>query len=264
MFALLSTYLLAAFGYYWRHRQKAVEDGARLNIPRAWLDERVVRRGQRWAPVAMVLGGLYGLAGNSMLLDRLTETQSLAIDLAMILSNLSLWILIAWTLAQTLGSALGWREAGARATVDLYRLDDVAVFGRVATGGVLLVVGALVFIPLQSLDGEFRWDNYQFGLIVGLPAAVLLFLLPMWGVRGQILRAREQRVRELRERLASTPRTDVAELEAVGNHLERIRTLPGWPIDVRVWFKFLFYLVIPPLAWVAAALVEQWVDQVLG
>jgi hypothetical protein len=51
------------------------------------------------------------------------------------------------------------------------------------------------------------------------------------------------------------------DLLAYRRELDARRT---WPIDARMWVRLLLYLVLPPLSWVAAALVEQGVGTLLG
>jgi hypothetical protein len=51
------------------------------------------------------------------------------------------------------------------------------------------------------------------------------------------------------------------DLLAYRRELEARRT---WPIDARMWGRLLLYLVLPPLSWVAAALVEQGVGILLA
>ena len=41
---------------------------------------------------------------------------------------------------------------------------------------------------------------------------------------------------------------------------ERVAHAPGWPMDLAGVRRILLYVVLPPLTWAAAALVEMLID----
>lgn len=121
-------------------------------------------------------------------------------------------------------------------------------------------MGALAFMPLQSLDAEFRWLNYQTGLVVGLISSALLFYLPLSGVRSAVRETKKRRIEALQAAIESADRAKVQELEALLAHRERVQHLSTWPVDLSILSRVALYLIIPPLAWVGAALVESLVQ----
>ena len=152
--------------------------------------------------------------------------------------------------------------------VDLYDTTPLRAFSRIGNLGVLLIMGALALTPLQALDAEFRLMNYLWAFSLGVPAGIALLLAPMWGIRQRL---REEKARALEEvRLA----IDAAELGLGAGDLTYLNALlerrlyllgiPEWPMDLRSVSKVGFYFVLPPLAWIAAALVENAVESVLG
>jgi hypothetical protein len=159
---------------------------------------------------------------------------------------------------------MGLRSLGLATPVDVYRLNLLKPFARVAVRSVLLVMGAMALMPLQALDAEFRMDNYVFGLAIGLPLAVTLFLLPLTGIRRSILAARQARESELQAAIDAADRSAIPELEALVAHRDRVRAISSWPLDFSLMFRVAFYLIIPPLAWVGAALVETLVQGFIG
>ena len=97
--------------------------------------------------------------------------------------------------------------------------------------------------------------------IIVAVSLLVVFLLPLHALPTRIKQAKAQRLEELRTELANVPQADVPRLEATAAHLDRIEGLSNWPVDLRVVSRILVYVVIPPLAWVAAALVENFIDQ---
>jgi hypothetical protein len=60
--------------------------------------------------------------------------------------------------------------------------------------------------------------------------------------------------------LDETDRHDFATLETITAHIDRVRAMPNWPIDVQTVTRVFAYVIIPPLAWVGAALVENFIN----
>jgi hypothetical protein len=189
-----------------------------------------------------------------------TYQVNAAIDYPLIIGNVLLWAVVLPVTLARLRDALAMRRLGRELQIDLYELAQVRPIGRLAIRDVLVVMGALAFMPLQSLDAEFRWVNYQFGLVLGILSSSLLFYLPLSGVRQAILKAKEARLEELRAVLANADRINVIELETLIAHRDRVQHLSTWPVDLSILSRVGFYLIIPPLAWVGAALVETLVQ----
>ena len=118
----------------------------------------------------------------------------------------------------------------------------------------------MAFMPLQSLDASLDLDNYLPGMSVGIPAAASLFLLPLWGARRNIMGRKAERLAELYAEQDKVARTEIAQLEPLSAHIERVKGIPNWPIDVQLISRIFVYVVIAPLAWVCAALVEQVIE----
>jgi hypothetical protein len=53
-------------------------------------------------------------------------------------------------------------------------------------------------------------------------------------------------------------------LEPLLQRRDRINAIHTWPLNVSMISRLLIYGVIPPAAWVGAALVERMVEDLLG
>ena len=131
-----------------------------------------------------------------------------------------------------------------------------------------MVVGALAITTVQSIDQEFRAVNYVNGLIVGVPAALLMVNLPIWSLHRRLLKAKATALAEIDEAIANANKTVEAEnllaLNALLARREYIKGLRNWPMDLSTFSRLLLYVFIPPLAWVGAALVEFVLDSYLA
>ena len=77
----------------------------------------------------------------------------------------------------------------------------------------------------------------------------------------------------LAQRHCETRRGEVVR-DLAGPHLERLNALlrrreyvedvHGWPLDIRLLSRAVFYVIIPPLAWVGAALVELSIETLIA
>jgi hypothetical protein len=179
-------------------------------------------------------------------------------------ANILLWSTVGWVLTSRLYASSGFLLQGYAVRVDLYDLDPLKPFARVAILDVLIVMGAMAIMPLQSLDAQFRWSNYEAGLFVTLPSALVFFTMPLWGVHRAIQGRKLSRLQELQKAISACDPADIPVLETLVAHRDRIHALRTWPVDLRLLIRTLFYLVIPPLAWVGAALVEKLLERVVS
>ena len=266
MFSLLPVYLVSMMIVLWFQTDRVLHSLAPIAAADDLARSRAcLHRVGGLAVVLIPISIVFGVWQNRGLLGGMAERNAYALlDIAVLFGNCVVWAVVGLLIAWTIPLSRSISRLGRFLQVDLYRLDQVRPLGRLATYSVLTVAGSMAFMPLQSLDARFRWENYEAGVIVGVPAAITLFLLPLWGVRDNIRARKSARLTELHERLDAVPRHDVVQLETVTSHVERIRNLPHWPLDVGQLLRVLGYIIIPPLAWVGAALVENLVDQFTG
>lgn len=59
-------------------------------------------------------------------------------------------------------------------------------------------------------------------------------------------------------------RLEALDLAGLLVYQREVMDLPIWPLEARQWGRLVLYLVLPPLSWVAAAVVEELVQGSLG
>ena len=262
LFCLLPGYLLGMTYILRRRTEQALDAFAAL--PGTTGTSLVRDRLESLTPITL-LGGLVGMIFGSLqnlvFLGEMYQQVSLNLmDVAFISGNCVVWGVVALVLCWRLPLSFALSRLGRTVDLDIYRLDRLKPLARLAATDILVVAGAMVLMPLQSLDAEFRMGNYEAGMLVGIPSAVVLFVLPLWGLHENIKRTKAERLRALRSELDEVDRDDVSTLEALTAHIDRVRTMPNWPIDLQTVTRVFAYVIIPPLAWVGAALVENLVD----
>ena len=199
----------------------------------------------------------------------LRDTPGHAIDYALSGASLLIWTFVARFTYLTIRNARVFAQLGALHTrVDLYRPSTGRPFAQAGTLYLLIIMGALALMPLQALDASYRVDNYSWGFAVGVPAAIVLPLLAMHGIRKATLVAKRAELAQLDAAIAVAPRDlDASATQALNALLDRrayVSDQHGWPMDVRMVSRAAFYVIIPPLAWVGAALVERAIEAFIG
>jgi hypothetical protein len=156
-------------------------------------------------------------------------------------------------------------QRGQEVAIDIYDSDQLELFARNGVDDVLLVTGAIALSALQALDAQFRLGNYLAALIVAVPTAVYLLIRPMWAIHRRLSQQKREFIAAINTqitRLRETA-TPIPELELLLQHRDRLKHTYTWPIDLAIVYRLLFYVVIPPLAWLGAALMETVVQGAL-
>ena len=223
MFSLLPTYFAGMLIVLWFQTSSVLDQLEPYAQARDAARSR--RRLNHLHPLGLLLvllGVVYGAWQNHFLLEHLRATGSFnRLDIAVSFGNCFVWAMVGLIFAWTLPLSASLSRLGRGMRVDLYRLDRVRPLGRLATYSVLTVAGSMALMPLQSLDAEFRWENYEAGITVGVPAAIGLFLLPLVGVRNNIRERKRERLEVLNARIDEVARDDVVQLETIAAHVER-------------------------------------------
>jgi len=262
LLSLLPSYLLFMMGFLWQRTELVLADLKPMAQPDlfAELEGRLYRLSGT-AFVVLLVGVLFGASQNGYFLRRLFDGLEISsADAAMFFGNCILWAVVCLMLCWRVQVSIGISKLGESLDLDIYRLDKLRPLAWLATADFLVVAGALAFMPLQSLDASLDVENYLPGMIVGIPAALALFLLPLWGAHKNIVLRKAERLEQLYAKQDEIGRDNIEALEPIVAHIHRVDGIPNWPIDVQLVTRIFVYAVIAPLAWVCAALVEQLVD----
>ena len=262
LFSILPSYLLGMMTLQRRRTGQALAAlESSHHMPALQQIRDRLGRLSRMGLFVVLVGIAFGAVQNLAFLQAMYQQVSLNLmDVAFVSGNCFLWGVVALILCWRLPVSVEISRLGGALKLDIYRLDKLKPLTRVATTDILVVAGAMAFMALQSLDAEFRIGNYNAGVLVGIPSAIVLFVLPLWGLHKNIKQSKTERLRSLRGRLDEVDRQNVAELETLTAHIDRVRSIPNWPVDLQTATRVFAYVIIPPLAWVGAALVENLVN----
>ncbi len=213
--------------------------------------------------IGFLYATLVNIPGNALNFFE-TNTQ----ERSFIVGQCLIWVFLGVLLFYRVRVARAFREASERVPVDIYETTNLKPFAQIGLLDVLTIAAGLVLSTVQSMDFSFRPDNYSKALIILIPAMFFLATYPMSGLHRRMQALKQAELDKLGKLISAADKAidDAAmhKLEVLLQRRERTSALPTWPVDMAIVQRFLFYIVIPPLAWVGAALVEFAVDQFIG
>jgi hypothetical protein len=182
--------------------------------------------------------------------------------------------LYGWTIYFEVEIARRFSRIGERlARVDLLDLTPLHPFARRGLRSVLLWVVLSVLLSLLLLAPWASDPAIGFLALVFVLAAALL-LLPAWGIHRRIRAAKQAELGRIREVMraersglldaagaSAAPPGHFADLVA---YEARVASITTWPFDVSTLVRFAFYVALGLGSWLGAAVVERFVDAVVG
>jgi hypothetical protein len=176
---------------------------------------------------------------------------------------LIVWIVMTCVIHALIDNAVLFRRLVKRVKVDIYDTRLLKPFGSMAVSSILAVVGAQASFSIMWLeDTTSAWTTIP-GLILTTIALAYLFFAPVWPLHKAILAAKNAELGKLQARInqaLAQDRDDYARLVPLLTLRREVHGITEWPVDVGLLARLGLYLVIVPLTWIGAALIENVVD----
>jgi len=149
--------------------------------------------------------------------------------------------------------------------IDLFRKQPWQPLARVAIASTLAIIGSNALFPLMFIDsGTPPAMKIMPAMALTIPAVIAMVLLPLASARKQIKKQKLQRLEAVDQAIRRLPNPQsLIDMQSLNTlltqraHLEKVST---WPFNLDNAGRLLFYMFIPPLTWVGAALIERLVD----
>lgn len=212
--------------------------------------------------IAIIMGALYALIFNVpgsgldfFLLG--SEQQSITVG------QIFMWGSMFPLLLHRLLIARAFNLVGANVSIDIFTPSRLNYFAQNGLIDALAISIALVLTTAQSLDFSFRLDNYSKAFAIAGPAILYLSIQPMYTLHKRMKAIRNAELAIINTSIAKAAKTlqheDMQDLEVLLQRRDRLSALSTWPVNTTIIQRFILYVVLPPLAWVGAALVEELV-----
>jgi len=263
---LLPSYFLFAWGFVSRRSWELLGQVDEL-IPDQAFQARLATPVSALATggaIGLVYAVLFNLPVNSV--DQLIEGGPLLITLVSLI--IVVWVSTGLIVSSRLHASGLFRQAGSIVALDPYDQSPLEPFARSGMGDMLLAIGALVLSTVQSIDATFRLGNYLYALAVGIPAGLILLLRPMSTIHARLKAYKRDELAELARLIRAAPKTldrqHIEALEPLLQRRERIHGIATWPLNISMVSRLIIYGVIPPAAWIGAALMERLIEELLS
>jgi hypothetical protein len=189
------------------------------------------------------------------------------------LGTLTSWVVLTAAISSLINNAIVWARLGSGLEIDLLQPRAAYTIGRIAVLSTLSIIGAQVLFVILILDSGWDWVSVFPGLAASFIPTLALFFIPVWPLHTRLreqkkaaLAKLEQKIRPLGNfsELALENSEAVDQLNRLLQLRREIQAASVWPFDAPNLVRIILYLLLPPLTWVGAALVENMVGSIVG
>lgn len=278
-FAVILAYIVPVVHFISERAQRALDDlAAPLALDAEHLaaeKHRVAYRSWRWTVGWSAAGAAAAVAHNALLYNSIGNSVldfGNSLQLAGLIGGTAVWLVMTAAVATLMDIALQFNRLARSVDVDILNASAMTPFGRVAVISTLAMIGAQAAFPIMWIDDQISSAVAMVpGLIATAVPMVAMFALPAWPIHRRIARAKRDELQRISGwistvRGSSTAPMELAELERLApllSYRTEIQHVPEWPFNAGLLTRLGFYLIIPPLTWVGAALVEFFLEDVV-
>jgi len=280
-FSLVIAYIIPVFSYITEKAEEALRElRPLLKLDESAFDHTYARLSgaQPWLIALQLAGGtVFGLIHWLSLegsfagaLARLTDGIN---GLMSSVGTLLTWIVMTSVISMLVQQAVVFARLGGHVVhATPFNVRSLAPFARVSISASLSTIGALALFPLIGLEGGIDLMEILPGAIAMVAPLVAMFLLPVWPLHRRLAAMKERNLIDI-DRLINAALDARGYIDSATQHPQQLnflltyrRELEGcatWPFNLGNFGRLALYMIIPPLTWVAAALIENLIDSAL-
>lgn len=272
-FCVILSYITPVFHYITQRTEEAFDD----LLPALSLDDECVaglrasisRKSRRWIVSSTLWGILlwvvqsYFLAGGFQGMYRsITEDPTSSV---MSIGALPVWVFTSCALIALVDNARLFRRLKNAVDIDILDTRALNPFGRMAVSSTLMVIGTQASFPIMWLGANTDPWTTMPGVVVTTVVLVYLFIAPVWPVHRALRQAKQAELARVQmdinaRRGHSNDHGGYDALAPLLSYRRDVQGTPEWPFDLSIVARLGLYLVIVPLTWIGAALIENLVD----
>lgn len=280
-FSMILAYIIPVFSFITAKVEEALaelrpilslSDGEFVKAQRK-LDSATLQNTAMYTMFGMLLGFAHLSFIEGSGINAITEMFSNRADFITAIGALSVWIVMTTVISMLIQqTALFARLGKNKARVSLLNSRKLLPFSRVSSISSLSIIGALALMPLMSVDSGLNFSESLPGAIATLGPLLVIFIIPVWPVHRRLATLKEHELNALDNKISNiqndsggidlSPET-LRRINPLLNYRQEISRVSTWPYDGGAVTRLAFYLIIPPLTWAGAALIEQIVDSLV-
>jgi hypothetical protein len=232
---------------------------------------RITHKTARWTQWTLAFGLMAGLAHNLLLSGSPTAFLGRfesAPEFAVVMGASLVWVVMLSVVVALIDNARLFNRLASHVDIDLIDTSPLTAFARVAVISTLALIGAQAAYPILWIGPGFNAIASLPGFVATAPPMLFLLALPIWPIHKVIAAAKAAELGRINAQLrAITNRaTDADGLPAMNQLLiyrREIAAVSEWPFNASVASRLVFYLVIPPLTWIAAGLIDLIIERLV-
>jgi hypothetical protein len=280
-FSLIIAYIIPIFGFITaKSREGLLELRPLLQLDDHAFEQALTQldscSGGRMA-LMLFVGGLSGLIHMTLVRGSVSlMVAELFINMERFISMLGamlVWIIMTIVVLTLFQQARLFARLGAQhLNISLLNTRKLVPFARVSIYSSLAILGAVALFPLIGIESGMNLMEILPGAIVTLGPLIAIFIIPIWPIHSRLVAMKEKEMSNINDKIEACSDamvgsdSDVQILEQLTpllTYRREITQVSTWPFDVGNVARLAIYMVIPPLTWVAAALIENLIDSIL-
>lgn len=180
---------------------------------------------------------------------------------------LLVWLGMMCAIHALIDNARLFRSLAQSIEIDLLDPEKLTPFGRMSVASTLVVIGAQASFSIMWLGGEVSlWSTIP-GIIPTTAAIIYLLIAPVWPIHKKLRAQKVQEIERVQGRINQMAAERKSSLEHLAENLSpllayrrEISRTSEWPFNLSVLARLGLYIIIVPLTWIGAALIENVVD----
>ncbi|CAA0101771.1 Uncharacterised protein [Halioglobus japonicus] len=280
-FALIIAYIIPVFSFITAKAQETLRvlrpilalDDAEFHRIHADLDSTGLV-----LPLASICGGVLGACVHTVFIynsvsDAMATVASSMPGFLSVVGTLMVWVVMTTVIVMLIRQARVFGYLGGTiARISLLETRALLPFARVSIISSLAIIGALALFPLINLEGGLNLAESVPGVVAILGPLVVIFIIPVWPLHKRLVKLKERELTRVSDKIEASlddsgkvdlESTDIDTLLPLLTYRREIAQLSTWPFNLGNITTLAFYLIIPPLTWAGAALIENLVDSLL-
>ncbi|GAB5525169.1 MAG: hypothetical protein Roseis2KO_30410 [Roseivirga sp.] len=243
------------------------------DVRKEWANKMADHRSQ-WAEafVAIAVGLLHSyLQGYSRLLDG--TSRFVLYDIWGSLNIITLWVLITLSTSVFIRNMTLMNELSQKVAIDLLNMEKFMALTRSGVWSILAFIGAYSLLFIRGFDNLSSISLADPAILVLGPSIFWMIRTPLKGFRKRVINEKEKELAIIDAAIEGDH--DAMKASRIGANLSNINVIDlisykriiqntlEIPVNIPTASRFVFYLIIPLLTWIAASMVDKVIDYLI-
>lgn len=181
------------------------------------------------------------------------------------------WIVITQSISIYIKNMIIMNKLSKHIEIDLLKLNKLMPLTKAGIVSILAFIGVYSILFMVNFTLSNLTSNPA--MFVLIPTIVVMIYRPLKGVRKRIVNAKEAEIKLIEAAIEGD--MEALKQSRIGNNLKNINVIDlinykkiiegtlELPVNIPTASRFVFYLIIPLLTWVAASIVDKGIDYLI-